>query len=91
MNFLAIVASAIVLFLISVIAPAQASNSCTERYNSCVQICMRDGIGASRRSGVSRPMPADVCQAHCIGWATECKSTGCFNGDLRQECGLIKR
>ena len=93
MKSLSIVASVTAFILLSAmpISSVWAARSCTERYNNCVSHCMTLGIGKSRRGGgITRPMPADVCHAHCIGWATECKKTGCFNGDLKQECGLIK-
>jgi hypothetical protein len=70
--------------------PAQA-RTCSQVHNGCVAKCMRLGIGAARKRGIPQPMPADVCQAHCIGWTNECKRTGCFNGDLHRECGLDKR
>lgn len=98
MNSPAIVAAAIVIFLlsaipsnISVVTVAQAARTCSQVYDGCVSKCMRLGIGSSRKGGPTRPMPADACHAHCIGWATDCKSTGCFNGDLHKECGLMKR
>src|SRR5476651_2380373 len=79
----AIVCSAVLSFLVD---PNLAqAKTCTQRHKGCVDACMRMGIGSSRSGGVTRPMPADVCEAHCIGWTTECKRTGCFSGDLKQE------
>jgi hypothetical protein len=67
------------------------ARTCSQVHQACVSKCMRLGIGASRRSGVSRPMSHEACEAHCIGWTSECKKTGCFNGDLHQECGLVRK
>src|SRR5262245_20284730 len=71
--------------------PVQAARTCSQVHNGCVSKCMTLGIGRARKIGIAQPMPADVCRAHCIGWTTECKKTGCFNGDLHQECGLFRR
>lgn len=74
-----------------VLPTAAQARSCTQRYNRCVSVCMTSGIGPSRGGGITRPMSADVCHAHCGDWAKDCRQTGCFNGDLRKECGLVKR
>jgi len=70
---------------------ASAARSCSQVHDGCVAKCMRFGIGKSRTGGISRPMPADACEAHCAGWTAECVKSGCFNGDLHIECGLLQR
>jgi hypothetical protein len=90
MSQICIVTTLLLFVLVGSAISAQAK-TCTQVHNSCVSKCMRLGIGEARKRGVVQPMPADVCQAHCIGWTTDCKRTGCFNGDLHQECGLIKQ
>ncbi len=90
MRLVAATVLAFTVVAISAIGDAQA-RTCTQRYNRCVSVCETAGIGRSRKGGITRPMPAEVCRAHCGGWANECRKTGCFNGDLRKECGLVKR
>src|SRR5262249_1273803 len=62
--------SLVCLFALGWHLPAQA-RTCSQVHNGCVAKCMRLGIGAARKRGIPQPMPADVCQAHCIGWTNE--------------------
>ena len=83
---LAIVASDMVLESPS----ARAAGSCSSQYDVCFDACVKYGFGAGRKSN-PHPQPPDVCRNHCVGWKSECMSTGCWNGDLYKACGLTKR
>jgi hypothetical protein len=85
------VAIAIFLFVAAFSSTQALARSCSDRFHGCVSRCMAEGTGASRKGGAIHPMTQDACQSHCGGWYAGCKQTGCFNGDLLQECGLTKQ
>jgi hypothetical protein len=69
---------------------ARATTTCSGQYDVCFNACLTFGFRKGRRNN-PHPQPPDVCRRHCIGWKTECMTTGCWNGDLVKVCGLGKR
>jgi hypothetical protein len=67
-----------------------SARTCTEQYRICVSTCIKYGLG-TRRMSQPKPQPPQICQQHCIGWKTDCMTTGCWKGDLCQACGLAKQ
>jgi hypothetical protein len=69
---------------------ARAATTCSGQHDVCFNACLTFGFGKGRQDN-PHPQPPDVCRRHCIGWKTECMTTGCWNGDLVKICGLGKR
>jgi hypothetical protein len=78
------------LLAIGWVTASEAATTCTGQYGTCFSMCRQYGFGR-HRADHPHPQSAATCRNHCIDWKTACLWTGCWNADLVQVCGLLKR